>query len=96
MSRSPSVALVLLLLGYRILICEYDHITSRKSKPMKTSPLGRTGTQISPLCLGSRMFGQCGNSDHNQCVDIIHAALPRDLNPRPQHPKDDPSKTPEC
>ena len=37
--------------------------------------LGRTGLQVSPLCLGAMMFGEWGNPDHDESVSIIHAAL---------------------
>lgn len=47
---------------------------------METRTLGRTGIQVTPLCLGTMMFGQFGNSDHNECVDIIHAALDAGIN----------------
>ena len=31
--------------------------------PMEYRGLGRTGMQVSPLCLGAMMFGALGNSD---------------------------------
>src|SRR4051812_3288139 len=43
-------------------------------------PLGRTGVQVSPLCLGTMMFGAWGNSDHDDSVRIIHAALDAGIN----------------
>ena len=30
--------------------------------------LGRTGIRVSPLCLGSMMFGSWGNTDESECV----------------------------
>lgn len=42
--------------------------------------LGRTGVKVSPLCLGTMMFGQRGNADHDDCVRIIHRALDAGLN----------------
>ncbi|MBS1848300.1 MAG: aldo/keto reductase [Actinobacteria bacterium] len=42
---------------------------------MKTRVLGRTGVQVSSLCLGTMMFGEMGNSDHADSIRIIHAAL---------------------
>ena len=42
--------------------------------------LGRTGLQVSPLCLGAMMFGEWGNKDHDDCVDVIHAALDAGIN----------------
>jgi len=40
-----------------------------------TRTLGRTGVQVSPLCLGAMMFGAWGNPDHDDSVRIIHRAL---------------------
>ena len=31
---------------------------------MEYRPLGRTGVQVSKLCLGTMMFGAWGNTDH--------------------------------
>lgn len=42
--------------------------------------LGRTGMQVSPLCLGAMMFGTWGNPDHEDCVRIVHAALDAGIN----------------
>jgi aryl-alcohol dehydrogenase-like predicted oxidoreductase len=42
--------------------------------------LGRTGLQVSPLCLGAMMFGAWGNPDHDESVSIIHAALDAGIN----------------
>ncbi|WP_413812252.1 aldo/keto reductase [Streptomyces sp. OE57] len=42
---------------------------------MKTRELGRTGIRVSLCCLGTMMFGQAGNPDHDDCVRIIHRAL---------------------
>ena len=42
--------------------------------------LGRTGLQVSPLCLGAMMFGEWGNTDHDDSVAIIHAALDAGIN----------------
>jgi aryl-alcohol dehydrogenase-like predicted oxidoreductase len=43
-------------------------------------PLGRTGVQVSKLCLGTMMFGAWGNADHDDSVRIIHAALDAGVN----------------
>ncbi len=37
--------------------------------------LGRTGMFVSPLCLGTMMFGSWGEKDHDRCISIIHRAL---------------------
>src|ERR687890_549638 len=42
--------------------------------------LGRTGVKVSPLCLGAMMFGDWGNTDHDDSVRIIHAALDAGIN----------------
>jgi aryl-alcohol dehydrogenase-like predicted oxidoreductase len=43
-------------------------------------PLGRTGVQVSKLCLGTMMFGAWGNSDHDDSIRIIHRALDAGIN----------------
>lgn len=47
---------------------------------MKYRPLGRTGVQVSPLCLGAMMFGPWGNDDRADSIRIIHAALDAGIN----------------
>ncbi len=47
---------------------------------MNVRPLGRTGVQVSPLCLGAMMFGAWGDPDHDQGVRVIHAALDAGIN----------------
>jgi aryl-alcohol dehydrogenase-like predicted oxidoreductase len=42
--------------------------------------LGRTGVEVSPLCLGAMMFGAWGNPDHGDSIEIIHAALDAGIN----------------
>src|ERR671930_1084015 len=42
--------------------------------------LGRTGVAVSPLCLGAMMFGDWGNTDHDDSVRIIHRALDAGIN----------------
>jgi aryl-alcohol dehydrogenase-like predicted oxidoreductase len=42
--------------------------------------LGRTGVKVSPLCLGTMMFGPHGNPDHADSVRIIHHALDSGIN----------------
>jgi aryl-alcohol dehydrogenase-like predicted oxidoreductase len=43
-------------------------------------PLGRTGVQVSPLCLGAMMFGAWGNRDRQDSIRIIHRALETGIN----------------
>ena len=42
---------------------------------MRYRPLGHTGVEVSPLCLGAMMFGAWGNPDHDESIRIIHRAL---------------------
>src|SRR3954469_19113291 len=48
--------------------------------PIEHRPLGRTGVQVSPLCLGAMMFGAWGEPDHDASIRVIHAALDGGLN----------------
>ncbi|WP_345762435.1 aldo/keto reductase [Diaminobutyricibacter sp. McL0608] len=47
---------------------------------MDYRPLGRTGVQVSPLCLGAMMFGPWGNDDRTDSIRIIHRALDAGIN----------------
>src|SRR4051794_16704809 len=47
---------------------------------MEYRPLGRTGVQVSKLCLGTMMFGAWGNTDHDESIRIIHQALDAGIN----------------
>ncbi|GAA5023847.1 hypothetical protein GCM10023335_56920 [Streptomyces siamensis] len=42
--------------------------------------LGRTGVEVSPLCLGAMIFGPWGNEDEADSVRIIHRALDAGIN----------------
>src|ERR671933_1232931 len=42
--------------------------------------LGRTGVEVSSLCLGAMMFGDWGNTDHDESIRIIHRALDAGIN----------------
>jgi len=42
--------------------------------------LGRTGVQVSEICLGTMMFGAWGNPDHDASIRIIHSALDAGIN----------------
>jgi aryl-alcohol dehydrogenase-like predicted oxidoreductase len=42
--------------------------------------LGRTGVEVSPLCLGAMMFGAWGNPDHDESIRIIHRAVDAGIN----------------
>src|ERR1700761_2110358 len=43
-------------------------------------PLGKTGIKVTPYCLGAMMFGGLANSDHDDCIRIIHKALDSGIN----------------
>ena len=42
---------------------------------MEYRTLGSTGVRVSTHCLGAMMFGAWGNTDVDECVRIVHAAL---------------------
>jgi aryl-alcohol dehydrogenase-like predicted oxidoreductase len=42
--------------------------------------LGRTGLEVSQLCLGAMMFGSWGNPDHEESIRVIHRALDEGIN----------------
>ena len=47
---------------------------------MKHRTLGRTGVRVSPLCLGTMMFGKWGNPSHDESIRVIHRALDAGIN----------------
>ncbi|MDB6076515.1 MAG: Aldo/keto reductase family oxidoreductase [Akkermansiaceae bacterium] len=47
---------------------------------MQYRPLGKTGIKVSPYCLGAMMFGKLANSDHDECIGMIHKALDAGIN----------------
>jgi aryl-alcohol dehydrogenase-like predicted oxidoreductase len=47
---------------------------------MDYRPLGRTGVNVSQLCLGAMMLGAVGNPDHDDSIQIIHRALDAGIN----------------
>ncbi|MGZ8585866.1 MAG: aldo/keto reductase [Actinomycetota bacterium] len=47
---------------------------------MEYRTLGGTGVRVSTHCLGTMMFGASGNTDVEDCVRIIHAALDGGIN----------------
>src|ERR1700728_3273839 len=52
----------------------------RDNRAMEYRSLGRTGIQVSPLCLGAMMFGAWGEPDHEASIATIHAALDAGIN----------------
>ena len=47
---------------------------------MKYRRLGRTGVEVSNQCLGAMMFGAMGNTDHGECIAMVHTALDAGIN----------------
>jgi aryl-alcohol dehydrogenase-like predicted oxidoreductase len=47
---------------------------------MEYRRLGSTGAKVSVQCLGAMMFGEWGNTDHDESIRIIHAALDGGIN----------------
>jgi aryl-alcohol dehydrogenase-like predicted oxidoreductase len=47
---------------------------------MEYRTLGRTGVKVSAYCLGAMMFGEWGNTDRTECVDMIHGAIDAGVN----------------
>src|SRR3954453_9985586 len=47
---------------------------------MQLRSLGSTGVKVSPLCLGAMLFGDWGNTDHDESIRISHAALDAGVN----------------
>lgn len=47
---------------------------------MRYVSLGSTGVQVSPLCLGTMMFGAWGNTDQEDCIRSIHRAVDAGIN----------------
>ena len=42
--------------------------------------LGHTGLKVSRLCVGTMVFGRWGNTDHDDCVRIMHRAFDEGIN----------------
>src|SRR4051794_38819547 len=55
-------------------------LTLMKESLMQFRPLGRTGVQVSSLCLGAMMFGPWGNDDRADSIRIIHRARDAGIN----------------
>src|SRR5204863_6930403 len=45
-----------------------------------TRPLGTSGLSVTPLCLGTMMFGAWGATTEADCARILHAALDAGIN----------------
>ena len=64
--------------GFRM--CERGPPRKEGKQTCDIAPLGRTGIQVSPYCLGSMMFGAGGNPDHEETTRIVHKALDAGIN----------------
>jgi aryl-alcohol dehydrogenase-like predicted oxidoreductase len=49
-------------------------------RSMDYRQFGNTGVRVSPLCLGTMMFGAWGNADPEDCIRILHRALDAGIN----------------
>src|ERR1700754_4432389 len=47
---------------------------------MEYTTLGRTGVEVSRLCLGTAMFGSWTDTVHEEAARVIHAALDAGIN----------------
>jgi aryl-alcohol dehydrogenase-like predicted oxidoreductase len=47
---------------------------------MEYKRLGNTGLKVSRLCVGTMVFGRWGNTDHDDCVRIMHRAFDEGIN----------------
>ncbi len=47
---------------------------------MEYRQLGQSGLTVSRLCVGSMVFGRWGNTDHADCVRIMHRAFDEGIN----------------
>jgi aryl-alcohol dehydrogenase-like predicted oxidoreductase len=47
---------------------------------MELRKFGATGLSVSKYCLGTMMYGAMGNTDHDECVRMTHAAVDAGIN----------------
>lgn len=47
---------------------------------MELARLGHSGLKVSRLCLGTMVLGRWGNTDHADCIKIVHRALDEGIN----------------
>src|SRR4051794_27218609 len=78
--RRPASVVAVTSPGASVSLSRSSDIEPRRVAAMELRPLGRTGVQVSPLCLGTMMFGAWGNTDHAESIRIIHAALDAGVN----------------
>src|SRR3954463_4495561 len=78
--RRPASVVAVTSPGASVSFRRSSDIEPRRVAAMELRPLGRTGVQVSPLCLGAMMFGAWGNTDHEDSIRIIHRALDAGIN----------------
>src|SRR3954468_18003786 len=78
--RPPASVVAVTNPGASVSFSRSRDIEPRRVAAMELRPLGRTGVQVSPLCLGAMMFGAWGNTDHDDSIRIIHRALDSGIN----------------
>ncbi|HEV7951124.1 MAG TPA: aldo/keto reductase [Glaciihabitans sp.] len=57
-----------------------EQTETEQTTTQPTTYLGRTGVEVSRLCLGTMMFGDWGNKDHDESIRIIHRAMDAGIN----------------
>src|SRR4051812_36390951 len=78
--RRPASVVAVTSPGASVSLSRSSDIEPRRVAAMELRPLGRTGVEVSPLCLGAMMFGAWGNADHEDSIRIIHRALDAGIN----------------
>src|SRR3954454_16673389 len=78
--RRPARVVAVTRPGASVSFIRSRDIEPRRVAAMEYRPLGRTGVQVSKLCLGTMMFGAWGNTDHADSIRIIHRALDVGIN----------------
>src|SRR3954466_8103911 len=78
--RRPASVVAATRPGASVSLSRSSDIEPRRVAAMEMRTLGRTGVQVSPLCLGAMMFGAWGNTDHKDSIRIIHRALDAGIN----------------
>src|SRR4051812_5257784 len=78
--RRPASVVAATRPGAKVSFSASRDIRPRRVAAMEMRQLGRTGVQVSPLCLGAMMFGAWGNTDHDDSIRIIHRALDAGIN----------------
>src|SRR3954462_1985111 len=78
--RRPASVVAVTSPGASVSLSRSRAIEPRRVAFMEMRQLGRTGVQVSPLCLGAMMFGAWGNTDHKDSIRIIHRALDAGIN----------------